>query len=65
MEAWLKKPGIGAVNPGMFDGTWRGGAVVEFVSPIDGKVIARAVAARWLREHRSRLRRPREDCQTT
>ncbi len=41
MEAWLKKLGIDAVNPGVFDGTWRGGAVVESVSPIDGKVIAR------------------------
>ena len=41
MEAWLKKLGIGAVNPGVFDGTWRGGAAVESVSPIDGMVIAR------------------------
>jgi aldehyde dehydrogenase (NAD+) len=41
MEAWLKKLGIGAVNPGVFDGTWRGGAVVESVSPIHGEVIAR------------------------
>ena len=41
MEAWLKKLGIGAVNPGVFDGKWRGDAVVESVSPIDGKVIAR------------------------
>jgi hypothetical protein len=24
MEAWLKKLGIGAMNPGVFDGTWRG-----------------------------------------
>jgi aldehyde dehydrogenase (NAD+) len=42
MEAWLKKLGIRAVNAGVFDGTWRGGAAVESVSPIDGKVIARA-----------------------
>src|SRR5438093_9921283 len=42
MEAWLKKLGIGAVNPGVFDGTWRGGgAVVDSVSPIHGEVIAR------------------------
>ena len=41
MEAWLKKLGIGAVNPGVFDGTWRGGATVDSASPIDGKVIAR------------------------
>ena len=40
MEAWLKKLGVGAVNAGVFDGTWRG-AVVESVSPVDGKVIAR------------------------
>ena len=33
MEAWLKKLGIGAVNSGVFDGTWRGGAAVESVSP--------------------------------
>ena len=25
MEAWLKKLGLGPVNAGMFDGTWRGG----------------------------------------
>src|SRR5262245_35369073 len=41
MEAWLKELGIGAVNPGVFDGAWRGGAVVESVSPIHGEVIAR------------------------
>ena len=41
MEAWLKKLGVGAVNAGVFDGTWRGGAAVESVSPIDDKVIAR------------------------
>src|SRR6266540_5331603 len=42
METWLKKLGIGALNPGVFDGTWRGGgAVVESVSPIHGEVIAR------------------------
>jgi hypothetical protein len=41
MEAWLKKLGIGAVNPGVFDGTWRCGPAVESVSPIDGEVIAR------------------------
>ena len=42
MEAWLKKLGIGAVNAGVFDGSWRGGgAVVDSVSPIHGDVIAR------------------------
>ncbi|MEY2410384.1 MAG: aldehyde dehydrogenase [Verrucomicrobiota bacterium] len=42
MEAWLKKIGLKAVNPGVFDGTWRGGELVaESISPIDGRVIAR------------------------
>ena len=42
MEAWLKRLGIRELNPGVFDGSWRGrGAVVESTSPIDGRVIAR------------------------
>ncbi len=42
MEAWLKKLGIQRVNPGVFDGTWRGhGPITPSLSPIDGTVIAR------------------------
>src|SRR6185436_13661160 len=42
MESWLQKLGIGDVNPGVFDGDWIGaGEVVEQVSPINGKTIAR------------------------
>src|ERR1051325_7012549 len=42
MKAWLKKLGILEVNPGVFDGTWRGsGPVTPSFSPIDGTVIAR------------------------
>jgi aldehyde dehydrogenase (NAD+) len=40
MEAWLKKLGLKDANPGVFDGSWRGGPVAESVSPIDGRVIA-------------------------
>src|SRR5262245_51127900 len=42
MDASLKKLGLKAINPGVFDGAWGGsGTVVESISPIDGKVIAR------------------------
>src|SRR5688572_5100457 len=42
MEAWLKKLGLKEINPGVFDGTWKGsGSVVESISPINGKPIAR------------------------
>ena len=42
MDAWLKKLGLNDVNPGVFDGAWRGdGPVTESVSPINGSVIAR------------------------
>jgi aldehyde dehydrogenase (NAD+) len=38
----LKKLGLSATNPGVFWGEWGGsGRVLESVSPIDGKVIAR------------------------
>jgi aldehyde dehydrogenase (NAD+) len=40
MEAWLKNLGLKETNPGVFDGSWRGGAAAESVSPIDGKVVA-------------------------
>src|SRR3954466_962138 len=42
MEGWLEKLGVADVNPGVFDGSWGGsGEVVEQVSPINGKPIAR------------------------
>jgi L-aminoadipate-semialdehyde dehydrogenase len=41
MEAWLKKLGLKETNPGVFDGSWRGGPTTETVSPVDGRVIAR------------------------
>ena len=40
MEAWLEQLGLKETNGGVFDGAWRGGAVAESVSPIDGGVIA-------------------------
>src|SRR4029453_18942980 len=43
MESWPKNLGIKAVNPGVFDGDWRGsGPAVDVVSPINGKLFARA-----------------------
>jgi aldehyde dehydrogenase (NAD+) len=46
METWLKNLGLKPVNRGVFDGEWRGGGrVVESVSPINGRVIARVVQA--------------------
>ncbi len=41
METWLKNLGLKETNPGVFDGSWRGGPSAESVSPIDGQVIAR------------------------
>src|ERR1700733_9577606 len=39
--AILKKLGLQADNPGVFDGQWSGsGPVLKSVSPIDGKVLA-------------------------
>src|SRR5213596_2241724 len=41
METWLRKLGLKEVNPGVFDGAWRGsGPITESISPIDGTVIA-------------------------
>ena len=41
-SALLKKLGLKAVNPGVFCGEWLGsGAIIESVSPIDGKVLAK------------------------
>jgi aldehyde dehydrogenase (NAD+) len=46
MEASLKRLGLQELNPGVFDGSWRGGgSVVESLSPIDGRVIARVQEA--------------------
>ena len=42
METWLKKLGLKELNPGVFDGSWRGGEpVTESLSPVDGTAIAR------------------------
>ena len=41
METWLKKLGLREENPGVFDGSWRGGGrLAASISPIDGTVIA-------------------------
>ena len=40
MEAWLKQLGLKENNPGVFDGSWRGGSATESISPIDGHTIA-------------------------
>ncbi len=46
MTPWLSALGIEPVNPGVFDGAWRGkGPVAESISPIDGTVIARVQQA--------------------
>ncbi len=46
MQAVLEKLGIAEENPGAFDGEWRGsGAVIEKISPIDGKPLARVRSA--------------------
>src|SRR4026209_1597378 len=42
MESVLEKLGLTDVNDGVFDGEWRGGGnVIEKISPIDGKMLAR------------------------
>jgi aldehyde dehydrogenase (NAD+) len=41
MDAWLKKLGLKETNPGVFDGSWRGGPSAESISPIDGRPMAR------------------------
>jgi aldehyde dehydrogenase (NAD+) len=41
MYPWLRKLGIGRVNPGVFCGEWKGrGAGVPCVSPVDGRTLA-------------------------
>ncbi len=46
MRSVLEKLGIAEENPGAFDGEWRGGGVViEKLSPIDGKLLARVRTA--------------------
>src|SRR4026209_856616 len=42
MQPVLEKLGLTDVNDGVFDGEWRGGGnVIEKISPIDGKMLAR------------------------
>ena len=41
MDTWLKNLGLKGTNPGVFDGSWRGGQTAESISPIDGRVIGR------------------------
>ena len=46
MQSILNKLGISDDNPGAFAGEWRGGGnVIEKISPVDGKVLARVHAA--------------------
>jgi aldehyde dehydrogenase (NAD+) len=46
MQSLLNKLGIGAENPGVFNGEWSGsGPVIEKFSPIDGKLLARVRCA--------------------
>ena len=46
MHSILNKLGLAAENPGVFAGEWRGdGAIIEKISPIDGKVLARVRTA--------------------
>src|SRR6266436_5112945 len=41
MQAVLEKLGLGDVNPGVFDGEWRGGGTtIDKISPIDGRRLA-------------------------
>jgi hypothetical protein len=50
MQAVLRNLGIDEVNPGAFHGAWRGGQdaqPLESHSPIDGRVLDRARAARF------------------
>ncbi len=42
MQSLLQKLGLAAENPGVFDGEWSGsGPVIEKISPIDGRSVAR------------------------
>ena len=46
MQSILNKLGISDDNPGAFAGEWRGGGdVIEKISPVDGKLLARVRAA--------------------
>jgi aldehyde dehydrogenase (NAD+) len=46
MQSILNKLGISDDNPGAFAGEWRGGgAVIEKISPVDGKLLARVRSA--------------------
>jgi len=46
MQAVLEKLGLTGDNPGAFDGEWRGnGEVIEKISPIDGRLLARVQTA--------------------
>jgi aldehyde dehydrogenase (NAD+) len=46
MHSILNKLGLTAENPGVFAGEWRGGgAIIEKISPVDGKVLARVRTA--------------------
>ncbi len=41
MQSVLEKLGLGDVNPGVFDGEWRGGGTtIDKISPIDGRRLA-------------------------
>src|SRR5258706_666066 len=39
MDTWLDNLGLKETNPGVFDGSWRGGPTTISISPIDGQVI--------------------------
>ncbi|HEX4119805.1 MAG TPA: aldehyde dehydrogenase family protein, partial [Verrucomicrobiae bacterium] len=40
MTPLLKKLGLAAENPGVFDGEWTGsGPILKSISPIDGKIL--------------------------
>jgi len=46
MHSILNKLGLADENPGIFAGEWRGGgAIIEKISPVDGKVLARVQTA--------------------
>ena len=46
MQSVLRQLGVAEDNPGVFDGEWRGGgATIEKISPIDGKLLARVRTA--------------------
>ena len=46
MHSILNKLGLADENPGIFAGEWRGGgAIIEKISPVDGKVLARVRTA--------------------